>query len=51
MTKNRRMGYILGFMWMVVGLVQLMTGREEVGIFGVIVGIQFIALSEMEEKE
>lgn len=44
-------GYILGIMWMVVGLVQLMTGREEVGMLGVIVGIQFIALSEMEKKK
>lgn len=45
-------GYILGIMWMVVGLVQLMTGREEMGgVLGVIVGIQFIALSEMEKKE
>ena len=51
MNKRHLVEYVLGIMWMVIGLVQLMTGNGVIGMLDMIVGVQFITLSEMEKKK
>lgn len=51
MSKYYLVEYALGVMWMVIGLVQLVTGNEVVGMLDMVVGVQFITLSEMEKKQ
>ena len=43
--------YVLGIMWMVIGLVQLVAGNGVMGMLDMIVGVQFMILSEMEKKK
>lgn len=50
MNKCYLVDRALGAMWMVIGLVQLMTGNGVMGMLDMIVGVQFITLSEMEKK-
>ena len=51
MNKRHLVEYVLGVMWMVIGLVQLVTGNGVIGMLDMIVGVQFITLSEMEKKK
>ena len=51
MNKLYLVDRVLGAMWMVVGLVQLVAGNEVMGMLDMIVGVQFITLSEMEKKK
>lgn len=51
MNKRHLVEYVLGVMWMVIGLVQLVTGNGVMGMLDMIVGVQFITLSEMEKKK
>ena len=51
MNKLYLVDRILGAMWMVVGLVQLVAGNGVMGMLDMIVGVQFITLSEMEKKK
>ena len=50
MNKLYLVDRVLGVMWMVVGLVQLVAGNGVMGMLDMIVGVQFITLSEMEKK-
>ena len=50
MNKLYLVDRVVGAMWMVVGLVQLMAGNGVMGMLDMIVGVQFITLSEMEKK-
>lgn len=50
MNKLYLVDRVLGAMWMVVGLVQLVAGNGVMGMLDMIVGVQFITLSEMEKK-
>lgn len=50
MNKRHLVEHALGIMWMVIGLVQLVTGNGVMGMLDMIVGVQFITLSEMEKK-
>ena len=51
MNKLYLVDRVLGAMWMVVGLVQLVAGTGATGMLDMIVGVQFITLSEMEKKK
>lgn len=51
MNKRHLVEYALGVMWMVIGLVQLVTGNGVMGMLDMIVGVQFMTLSEMEKKK
>ena len=51
MNKLYLVDRVLGAMWMVVGLVQLVTGNGVMGRLDMIVGVQFMTLSEMEKKQ
>ncbi len=51
MSKCHIVEHALGVMWMVIGLVQLVTGNEVMAMLDMIVGVQFIILSEMEKKK
>ena len=51
MNKLYLVDRVLGAMWMVVGLVQLVAGNGVMGMLDMIVGVQFITLSEMEKKQ
>ena len=51
MNKLYLVDRVLGVMWMVVGLVQLVAGNGVMGMLDMIVGVQFITLSEMEKKK
>lgn len=51
MNKLYLVDRVLGAMWMVVGLVQLVAGNGVMGMLDMIVGVQFITLSEMEKKK
>lgn len=51
MSKRYRVENVLSVMWMVVGLIQLAIGNEVVGMLDMIVGVQFITLSEMEKEK
>lgn len=51
MNKRHLVEYVLGVMWMVIGLVQLVAGNGVMGMLDMIVGVQFITLSEMEKKK
>lgn len=51
MSKRHLVEYVLGIMWMVIGLVQLVAGNGIMGMLDMIVGVQFITLSEMEKKK
>lgn len=50
MNKLYLVDRVLGVMWMVIGLVQLVAGNGVMGMLDMIVGVQFITLSEMEKK-
>lgn len=50
MNKLYLVDRVLGVMWMVVGLVQLVAGNGVMGMLDMIVGVQFMTLSEMEKK-
>ena len=50
MNKLYLVDRVLGAMWMVIGLVQLVAGNGVMGMLDMIVGVQFITLSEMEKK-
>lgn len=50
MNKLYLVDRVLGAMWMVVGLVQLVAGNGVMGMLDMIVGVQFMTLSEMEKK-
>lgn len=50
MNKRHLVEYALGIMWMVIGLVQLVAGNGAMGMLDMIVGVQFMILSEMEKK-
>ena len=51
MNKRHLVEYVLGIMWMAIGLVQLVAGNGVMGMLDMIVGVQFITLSEMEKKK
>ena len=51
MNKCHLVDRVLGAMWMVVGLVQLVAGNGVMGMLDMIVGVQFMILSEMEKKK
>lgn len=51
MKKRHLVEYVIGVMWMVIGLVQLVAGNGIMGMLDMIVGVQFITLSEMEKKK
>ena len=51
MSKCHLVDRVLGAMWMVIGLVQLVAGNGVIGMLDMIVGVQFITLSEMEKKK
>jgi len=51
MNKLYLVDRVLGVMWMVIGLVQLVAGNGVMGMLDMIVGVQFITLSEMEKKK
>ena len=51
MNKLYLVDRVLGAMWMVIGLVQLVAGNGVMGMLDMIVGVQFITLSEMEKKK
>ena len=51
MNKLYLVDRVLGAMWMVVGLVQLVAGNGVMGMLDMIVGVQFITLSVMEKKQ
>ena len=51
MNKLYLVDRVLGAMWMVVGLVQLVAGNGVMGMLDMIVGVQFMTLSEMEKKQ
>ena len=51
MSKCHLVDRVLGAMWMVIGLVQLVAGNGIMGMLDMIVGVQFITLSEMEKKK
>lgn len=51
MNKRHLVDRVLGAMWMVVGLIQLVAGNGVMGMLDMIVGVQFITLSEMEKKK
>lgn len=51
MSKCHLVDRVLGAMWMVVGLIQLVAGNGVMGMLDMIVGVQFITLSEMEKKK
>ena len=51
MNKLYLVDRVLGAMWMVVGLVQLVAGNGVMGMLDMIVGVQFMILSEMEKKK
>lgn len=51
MNKLYLVDRVLGAMWMVVGLIQLVAGNGVMGMLDMIVGVQFITLSEMEKKK
>lgn len=51
MNKLYLVDRVLGAMWMVIGLVQLVAGNGIMGMLDMIVGVQFITLSEMEKKK
>lgn len=51
MNKLYLVEYALGVMWMVIGLVQLVAGNGVMGMLDMIVGVQFMILSEMEKKK
>ena len=51
MNKRHLVDRVLGAMWMVIGLVQLVAGNGIMGMLDMIVGVQFITLSEMEKKK
>lgn len=51
MNKRHLVEYVLGIMWMVIGLVQLVADNEIMGMLDMIVGVQFMILSEMEKKK
>lgn len=51
MNKRHLVEYVLGIMWMVIGLVQLVAGNGVIGMLDMIVGVQFMILSEMEKKK
>lgn len=51
MKKYPIVEYALGVMWMIVGLIQLVMGSEVMGMLDMIVGVQFMILSEMEKKK
>ena len=50
MNKLYLVDRVLGVMWMVIGLVQLVAGNGVMGMLDMIVGVQFLTLSEMEKK-
>ena len=50
MNKRHLVEYALGIMWMVIGLIQLVAGNGVMGMLDMIVGVQFMILSEMEKK-
>ena len=50
MNKLYLVDRVLGVMWMVIGLVQLVAGNGVMGMLDMIVGVQFMTLSEMEKK-
>ena len=50
MNKLYLVDRVLGAMWMVIGLVQLVAGNGVMGMLDMIVGVQFMTLSEMEKK-
>ena len=51
MKKYPIVEYALGVMWMIFGLIQLVMGSEVMGMLDMIVGVQFMILSEMEKKK
>lgn len=51
MNKRHLVEYALGIMWMVIGLIQLVAGNGVMGMLDMIVGVQFMVLSEMEKKK
>ena len=51
MSKCHLVDRVLGAMWMVIGLVQLVAGNGVIGMLDMIVGVQFMILSEMEKKK
>lgn len=51
MKKRHLVEYALGIMWMVIGLIQLVAGNGVMGMLDMIVGVQFMILSEMEKKK
>ena len=51
MNKLYLVDRVLGAMWMVVGLVQLVAGNGVMSMLDMIVGVQFMILSEMEKKK
>ena len=51
MNKLYLVDRVLGAMWMVIGLVQLVAGNGVMGMLDMIVGVQFMTLSEMEKKQ
>lgn len=51
MNKRHLVEYALGIMWMVIGLIQLVAGNGVMGMLDMIVGVQFMILSEMEKKK
>ena len=42
--------WMLGVLWMVVGLIQLISGSDIVGMLDIVAGIQFMIIAKLEEK-
>lgn len=42
--------WALGILWMVVGLIQLISGSDVVGTLDIVAGIQFMIIAKLEEK-
>lgn len=42
--------WTLGVLWMIAGLIQLISGSDIVGMLDIVAGIQFMIIAKLEEK-
>lgn len=49
-TKEWHIYWMLSILWMVVGLIQLISGKDIVGVLDIVAGIQFMVIAKLEEK-
>lgn len=42
--------WVLGILWMIAGLIQLISGSDIVGMLDIVAGVQFMIIAKLEEK-